>query len=296
MPLPIPALARAAERLRFRAAWHQGADDARLAALRAELLERNPWHPIALNFRARAALPETFLPPPEPELAPLGVAFLRDDLDEVRRLATASKTPRARLALAQVALSRGEVVDLDCDDTVDVLVVRAAMKRAVGDLPGSLALAAEALTANPLYGTARVLLAEVNEAQGSTLIRLPLMAPVERTNGRLVHTRNLSDGARAAWTAWNRAVSSPGNGELPPGSAGHRALLEAWRARPQTAPRFREDPNLEIARLDRWEREGLLAAYEWSCGLTRANSEAFRRWAVEGSSSLRRLWREGLRA
>ena len=82
MPLPIPALARAAERLRFRAAWHQGADDARLAALRAELLERNPWHPIALNFRARAALPETFLPPPEPELAPLGVAFLRDDLDE----------------------------------------------------------------------------------------------------------------------------------------------------------------------------------------------------------------------
>lgn len=276
MTRSIPELARSAERLRFRIAWHQGGDRARLVALRAELLERAPFHPLALNFRAREALPETFLGPPPPELAELGAAWLRDDLEGVLREARAIEHPRARLVLKQL----GEDVEL-AGDTVDVL---AAMGKPI-----------DALAANPLYGTAQILAAQTAEARGEPLFRIPLLAPVRRVEGRLELPTNISDRACSAWSAWNRAVSGPLNDELPPGSAGHRALLEAWRAGEDAAPGFREDPNLEIRRLDRLERARLLEAYEWSCGLNVSNAGAFRTWAAKNPKALRRLWTEGLR-
>ena len=277
MSLPVPELARATEALRFRLAWHQGGDPARLQALTDELQERSPWHPIALNLRARAALPETFLPPPEPGLAELGAAWLRGDAARVVALAREAGSRRARLVLAQL----GEPVEA-LGDSVEEL---AAARRPV-----------DALVRNPLYGTARVLLVERARAEGRPMLRLPLVAPVQRREGRLSLPRTLSERAARAWTAWHRAVSSPLNTDLPPGSAGHRALLEAWRAGDEAPARFREDPDPEIRRLDQLDREGLLPAYEWSCGLAPSNAPAFRAWAAQDRGTLRRLWTEGLRA
>ena len=294
--MSLPQLARAAERLRFRLAWHQGGHDARLVELRQELLDRNPWHPIALNFRARAALPETFLPPPPADLAGIGEAFLRGDLDEASQRCAASSHAHARLGRAQLAVAAGETVeDLD-GSTVDVLVGRAAQLRARGDLEGARALAVEALTKNPLYGTARVLLSQVGDELKEPILRVPLLAPVQRSEGALSLPSSLSERSRRAWTAWNRAVSSPLNHDLPPGSAGHRALLDAWRRAGPEAAGLRDDPDTEILRLEAWSDSGLLEAYEWSSGLDQSNAVAFRSWAAQGEDSLRRLWSEGLRA
>jgi hypothetical protein len=75
----------------------------------------------------------------------------------------------------------------------------------------------------------------------------------------------------------------------------HRALLNAWRSQPDEPAFYREDPNTGIEVLDRWERDGLLEAYEWTTGLNFRNVDAFRKWK-EGAANgaLLRFWEAGV--
>ncbi|MCP4809916.1 MAG: hypothetical protein GY913_08220 [Proteobacteria bacterium] len=297
---PLPELAREAERLRFRQEWHLPVDPARVVEVQSELLRRHPWHPLALNIRALEVLPETGLPSPGDSLAPAARLFARGDL--AGTLAALVPDPRTDDTRARVLLLLGELdqaaaladrANRRLPGRPSLLALRGRIRLGQGDNRGAWGDAIEALVQNPLHGGARVLLRAAGSATGRKLLRIPLRAPVRPTDDGIEPLQKLSDRALAAWRAWHRAGASVE--DLAPGAASHLALLTAWRGAGGPDERFDESDHT-IQTLDRWQRSGLLTAYEWSTGLTPATAEAFRTWNTSGHEDLRRFWRDGLLA
>ncbi len=297
----IVALARRAERLRFRIAHHLAGDPALLEGLLAELAQLNPWHPLAMNDRARRALPETFTPAPGPTIATAARLFLQGRLEEAAEATQGLED--AALVRCDLECLRGEVdraeEALEAAATVFGLLppvrVRAARLALLrGDGDGAWLESSQALADNPLYGTARQLHGQAAAMTKTRRISLPVRSPVRFVEGHAHYPSTLSPRARAAWRAWAQARDLKGTDTVPPGAPAHAALLEAWRQEPEEPPFYREDPNTEIQTLERWEREDLLIAYQWSAGLSSRNAAAFRRWKAGSGDTLLRFWKRGV--
>jgi len=262
------ALAARAERLRFRIEHRQGGDPERLAGMVRALLNHLPEHPITLNFRARAALPEGTLPRPSRALEPVARDWLRGDVAGALRgaRAAAAEGPRARITLGDLLCHAGDDEGAErCYRVADeqlrarglpsaaltARLGRCALRR--GEPEAAWGHAAGALAMNPLWGTARVVLAEAARALGTPLL------------------------------AWPPVVDlPPDDPDRPPGLSTCRAALAA------------PDPDRSLATLGRLEREGLLAACLWSVGLSASNAADFRDWRDREAVTLRRFWREGV--
>ena len=300
----IVALARAAERLRFRIHHHLGGDAGRLEGLLADLNQLNPWHPIALNDRARRALPETFPTRPSPAIAPTARAFQRGLFDEALRLSTqvASQDAPALLVQADLQALLGQDALPTLEAAADALghlpPVRLRLARAhlaAGRTMPAFREVCHALARNPLYGTARDTHGQIAKLMGHDRISIPVRSPVRFVAGHPHYPDTLSPRARVAWRAWVSARQEHDRQPLPPGATAHRALLNAWRSQPDEPAFYREEPNTGIEVLDRWERDGLLEAYEWTTGLNFRNADAFRKWK-EGAANgaLLRFWEAGV--
>jgi hypothetical protein len=302
--VPISKLLRSVEAGRLRERFGLGRTGDQ-AAREAELQRRAPWHPTALTLRAREALPETLLGPPPAHLREAALAFQRGRPELALELARAASGPWADVLVGDLSLLLGDPSQarLAYDRALDGLgpladllarVGRAQLEQGRHDQ--AWATAADSLVLNPLLGSARQLLEDAASAAGVPTLRLPLRAPVKRTGGRMEATRRLSPRASAAWSAWNRAASSPEAAALPPGSVPHAALLQAWTRTEGRAPRYREHDDLELHTLLRWQEQGLIAAYEWSTGLNPANASAYNEERRKAEKTLRRFWLEGLKA
>ena len=297
----IVRLARMAERLRFRIDHHLGGDPARLEGLLADLNQLNPWHPVALTDRARRALPETFGPPLPPSIAPCARLFQQGRVDEAAQ--AAESVPEAALVRVDLALLRGDipraVSALEEADAMlgDIAVVRtrsASVALAQGHFEHAWSEASRALATNPLYGIARVVHGHVASRTQRQRISLPVRSPVRLEAGHAHYPSTLSPRARAAWRAWAKAREGQDLLTIPPGSVAHAALLAEWRRQPEEPAFYREDPNAEIEALDRWDREGLLAAYQWSTGLSYRNADAYRQWHKTGAAAMLAFWSQGM--
>lgn len=297
----IVTLSRRAERLRFRIAHHLGGDPALLEGLLADLAQLNPWHPLAMNERARRALPETFTPDPGPHIATAArlfaqgrldaavaateglddAALIRCDLECLR-----GKVGRAEVALEAAAATFGQL------PPVRVRAARLALLR--GEGARAWLESSHALADNPIYGTARELHGQAAAMTKCKRISLPVRSPVRFVEGHAHYPSTLSPRARSAWRAWARARDLQGPDTVPPGATAHAALLEAWRREPEEPPFYREEPNTEVETLERWDREGLLTAYQWSAGLSFRNATTFRSWKVASGDALLRFWTRGV--
>jgi hypothetical protein len=300
----IVALARTAERLRFRIRHHLGGDAGRLEGLMADLNQLNPWHPIALNDRAERALPETFAPAPSPDIAVAARLFQKGDIEGALGSATAVAAHDAPSLLVQADLQvlQGQDPSAVLDAAIEALgplpVVRLRLSRmhlAAGRPKQAFQEAAHALAANPVYGSAREAHGLACAGLSKTRVSIPVRSPVRFLAGHAHYPDTLSPRARAAWRAWTSARDSQDVHTTPPGGPAHRALLDAWRAQPDEPAFYREDPNTELKVLDRWDREGVLEAYEWSSGLSFRNADAFRKYK-EGADNgaLLKFWKSGV--
>ncbi len=276
-----------------------------LEALEEELQRRSPWHPAALNRRAAQALPETLLGPPPAELRESALLFQQGQVDRALRAAHATSHPWSQVVQGDLSLLQGqperallayERAEEDLGPLADLLARRGRATLEAGGALDAWDLSAEALVLNPLLGTGRQLLEDAASHAGVATVRLPLRAPVRRSRGKLEALHRLSPRASAAWSAWNRAASSPEAAQLPPGSVPHVALLRAWRQHEARAARYGEHDDREILNLLRWQEQGVIGAYEWSAGLGPGNAEAYRAERRRAGETLRRFWREGVRA
>lgn len=297
----IVTLARSAERLRFRIDHHLGGDPNRLEGLLADLNQLNPWHPVALNDRARRALPETFGPPPPASIAATALLFQQGRLDEAA--AEAERVPDAPLVRIDLALLRGDLGRAatalkeaeELLGELSVVSARAASLALAQGLPEQAwTEASRALATNPLYGTARELHGHAASLTKRERVSLPVRSPVRFEAGHAHYPSTLSPRARAAWRAWVKGREAQDLSCVPPGSLAHAALVAEWRRQPEEPAFYREDPNTEIEVLDRWERDGLLQAYQWSTGLSFRNAGAYRQWHQSGAASMLAFWSRGV--
>lgn len=300
----IVALARTAERLRFRIRHHLGGDPGRLEGLMADLNQLNPWHPIALNDRAERALPETFAPAPSLDIAPAARLFQQGDIEGALASATtvAAHDPPSLLVQADLMVLLGQnpssVLQRAFEALGPLAVVRLRLSRmhlASGQPKQAFAEAAHALASNPVYGSAREAHGLACAGLGHTRVSIPVRSPVRFLAGHAHYPDTLSPRARAAWRAWTGARDGQDLHTVPPSGPAHRALLQAWRAHPDEPAFYREDPNTELKVLDRWDRENVLEAYEWSSGLSFRNAAAFRKYKKGADNgALLKFWKSGV--
>lgn len=218
-------LAEQYERLRFAIEHQLSVDTRALHALETQLLATAPEHPFALNLRAGRALPETLLPPPPHELRPAARALRDGDL------------PRALVETTRADVSGSAVLSCAMGD---LLLLQGQPKDAeerfqhayatLGPLPPLLtrlgrtaellknpadawSLTVQALTANPLWGTARWQLRRLGESRGLLLAPLPLRVLDETESGpwRALRQRWRTDGLEDAWR-WTERLN-PSNAD-----------------------------------------------------------------------------------
>ncbi len=298
-------LAREAELLRFRLTHHLGGSSERLGDLLHEIEARVPHHPIVRTARAWAALPETALPGPPPELTPAAEAWLAgspqralelalealDDRDHARTAATVADLCWF-VGRREEAIARWQDLRQLCGPLppLEVRLGRAALT--AGRLVDAQDRAVHALIQNPLYGSAFVLLCHIQQAQGQEVTPIPLRPQVRQVNGELLLARGLTSPAKAAWLeALEVAREAPAH-ESPPGRLATQTLLTTWRAlRDEGARKNRTERPLRA--LDEWEQAGLLDSYLWAVGLNPSNAAAFRE-RLEPEERDRRFWTTGV--
>ncbi len=301
-------LAQEAERLRFRLAHHLGGDPERLEGLLQQLERRVPHHPVARTARAEAALPETALPGPPPELAGSAEAWLAGDpqaaLIAARRALSERDHPRTRTTVGDLCwfLGRGEEA-LGCWESVrarlgplPALLVRLGRAALKGGRAGeALERAVQALLANPLHGTATILLGHAHRARGREVLPVPLPPQVAQVDGELRLARGLGARSRAAWLAGLEAARAADPGELPPGATAVQVLLATWRALPE-GDRKEQRASWPLQALERWERDRVLETYLWAVGLSAETAHGFRARRDRAAERDRRFWTEGVLA
>jgi tetratricopeptide (TPR) repeat protein len=302
-------LALEVEGLHFSRAHGMETDSNRCERLTRLLMEGAPHHPVALNLRARDALPETMLPESRGALKEVATAFAAGDfaaaLDLARELGGLSMKEaglREHTLGDLVFLTRGPAeaephfrAALQALGPLAPLLARLGRcALGTGDWSTARRYAVRALTENPLYGTALVLLFEAAQAEGESLLPIPIQARIFGTPGGMRVDPSLSPRGRMAWEAWLRARETSDFRERPPERSSTLRLIEVWRAGSDGQLAYSDSPNQELEALDRWERDGLLDAYLWFAGLNHENAAVFRNWRDAHRDTAERFWREGV--
>jgi hypothetical protein len=273
------------------------------------LVEGAPHHPVALNLRARAALPETMLPESGEALRDIASAFAAGDFSAALALAR----DLGDLSMEEEGLREQTLGDLvfltqgpaeaephfrtaiqGLGPLAPLLARLGRCALGTGDSPTASRYAVRSLTENPLYGTALVLLFEAAQAEGKTLLPIPIQARIFTAPGGVRVDPSLSPRGRMAWESWLQARETSDFQERPPERSSTLRLIEAWRAGSDGQLAYSDSDNQELEALDRWERDGLLDAYLWFAGLNPENAHVFRTWRDAHRDTAERFWRQGV--
>jgi tetratricopeptide (TPR) repeat protein len=300
------ALALEAETLRFRLSHHLGGSPKRLKELLAALEFKVPHHPVVRNQHAWLALPETALPAPPPELAAAASAWLAGDVNlalaKAREASRIQEHPRTTTTIADLYWSLGQrrdAVELwqevrDKTGPLPPLLTRLGRAALVaGRTEDALEGAVQALSANPLYGTAFVLLSHTHRAQGHEILPVPLPNQIRHIDGQLRMVQEL--GARAE-TAWLKALEAARNAppqESPPGRTAASTLTKTWLALAPDTGRRDAPAEWPLRALCRWQKAGLLDTYLWAVGLTPLTADLFRTRTIPLSQD-RQFWSQAV--
>jgi hypothetical protein len=305
----LSRLALEVEELQFSRAHGMETNSSRCERLTRLLVEGAPHHPVALNLRARAALPETMLPEAGEITRDIASAFAAREFSAALALAR----DLGGLSMEEEGLREhtvGDLVFLTLGPAEAEPHFRAAIQAlgplapllarlgrcalGAGDWPTARRYAVRSLTENPLYGTALVLLFEAAHAEGESLLPIPIQARILTAPDGTRIDPSLSPRGRMAWESWLQARESSDFQERPPERSSTLRLIEAWRAGSDGQLAYSDSPNQELEALDRWERDGLLDAYLWFAGLNPENAHVFRTWRDTQRDSLERFWRHGV--
>jgi hypothetical protein len=155
-------------------------------------------------------------------------------------------------------------------------------------------LAKQALSINPLYGSAMMLFWESAIKQGRQLAPLPLpeRASVDSSNNRRIDP-NLTGKAQLAWRAWLLAEPSSEQ-HAPPKIARYEALVDIWRTQSDNEADQYDDPALlakeDLDRLSRFKEAGILQGYLWLLCLNLSNADSWRQWSTAHPEAMNRFW------
>ena len=313
----IANLSLEVERLRFASDFNLPTDHGRLLQLSLELSTRVPRHPVSLNIRAFQTLPETGLPSP-PKLLSEAASFFtqRDFASALGSAQSALKTlesssnslieqGRAQVVVGDLLLLTGSTQEAEScflqansllGDLPPVILRLGQVKYAQGRLDDAHSLARDALSVNPLYGSAMMLFWESATKQGRQLAPLPLpeRASVDSSNNRRIDP-NLNGRALHAWKAWLLAEPSIGLHD-PPKMGRYEALVGAWRSATDEHAEQYDDPALlakaDLERFERFDKAGILSSYLWLLGLNLANADSWRKWSASNPEAMKRFWTE----
>ncbi len=305
----LARLALEVEELQFYRAHGMETDAGRCDRLTRLLVEGAPHHPVALNLRARRALPETMLPNSRGTLKEVATAFAKGDPAKALTLAE----DLAGLTMEEDALRACTVGDLlfltrgpeeaaphfrtsmqGLGPLAPLLTRLGRCALSTGDWATARRYAVRSLTENPLYGTALVLLFEAVRGTGKTLLPIPIQARILAAPGGVRIDPSLSPRGRMAWETWLQARETSDFRERPPERSSTLRLIEAWRVGSDGQLAYSDAPNPELEALDRWERDGVLDAYLWFAGLNPENAPMFRSWRSDHRDTAEQFWREGV--
>jgi tetratricopeptide (TPR) repeat protein len=311
----ISTLSLEVERLRFASEFGLKTDHGRLLQLSLELSTRVPRHPISLNIRAFQFLPETGLPRPSKHLSEAASMFAKRDFTGA--LESAKSALKAIEATSNSLTNQGRAMVV----IGDLLLLIGKTKQAesffldanslLGDLPPIIlrlgqvkysqglsddahSLAREALSVNPLYGSAMMLFWESAIKQGRQLAPLPLpeRATVDSSSNMRIDP-SLSGRALLAWKAWLLAKPSE-TPHSPPKKGQYNALVAAWRNQNEDQAEQYDDPSLlakaDLERLSRFEDAGILDGYLWLQGLNLSNADSWRQWSIANPLAMNEFW------
>ncbi|MEE2750570.1 MAG: hypothetical protein VX519_04005 [Myxococcota bacterium] len=309
--LTISDLARTVEQIHFARSHHISTDNVEFEDLKRVLLQRAPFHPLALNLRAFDALPETALPAPSKRFSGIARAFMdgryTDALSEAQGVVSQDMTDdeQARLytTIGDLESLLGSIESAeDCFRKALLILgplppLHARLGRCAflrGDADTARSRAIRALVENPIYGTAMVLYLEACRSRSIQLLPIPVQAGLVRTQSGWVATPDLSPKAVRAWEAWLNARASCTLEEFPPERTPTLALIQAWRSGTNDDLSYTDTPNPELDALERMERDGILDGYLWFAGLDSSNANQWRAWKQEHPRTMERFWSEGL--
>ncbi len=305
----LSRLALEVEGMQFSRAHGMETDSSRCERMTRLLVEGAPHHPVSLNLRARAALPETMLPESGEALKDIATAFAAGDFSaalaiakELGSLSMEEEGLREHTVGDLVFLTQGPAeAEPHYRAAIQALGPLAPLLARLGrcalgaeDWPTARRYAVRSLTENPLYGTALVLLFEAAHAVGESLLPIPIQARILSAPGGVRIDPSLSPRGRMAWEAWLQARETSDFQERPPERSSTLRLIEAWRKGSDGQLAYSDSPNQELEALDRWERDGLLDAYLWFAGLNPDNAPVFRSWRDAHRDTAERFWRQGV--
>ena len=313
----ISTLSVEVERLRFASEFGLPTDHGRLLQLSLELSTRVPRHPVSLNIRAFQTLPETGLPTPSNLLSEAASLFAQQDfggaLESAKRALKAveascnspTEQGRAQVVVGDLLLLTGNTNEAEScflqansllGDLPPITLRLGQVKYTQGLINEAHNFARDALSVNPLYGSAMMLFWESAIKQGRQLAPLPLpeRASVDSSNTMRIDP-NLNGRALLAWKAWLLAEPSQAL-HAPPKMGQYEALVEAWRRETEQHAEQYDDPALlakaDLERLERFDKAGILCGYLWLLGLNLSNADSWRRWSAANPEAMSRFWAE----
>ena len=302
-------LARLVDRLRFLTEHDLKGGQADIQEKGKRLLAQLDDHPLAMNFKAFEVLPETALPAPSPSFGPVAQLFSEGKTEEALSLATTTiqsePHPRSWVNYGDLQILHNDLQGAEGSyrraleelGKIPPLEMRFGRVEALHQRwEAAYRKAISALSDNPLYGSARFLLAESAKAMGRVAVNIPIAERVYYgPAGNRLYDNSLSEAAREAWRSWADIDQQLGATETPPKKSAYESLIASWRQNrnKNNDPGYidpTQDADSDLQVLESIDARGLLRPYLWTIGLGHSNAEAFRHWVTSNRGRLTQFW------